>query len=86
MSITEFHKIFDLGYCLTIFRAQGSTIDEPLSVYDWNGMEKHNKYTATKAEYINIMPSEKPKDLYVQITFYRKKMIISVSIKAMYIN
>ena len=63
VALDNFDESFDLGYCMTTHRVQGSTIDEPISIYEWSDrhMTKNAKYTAitraTKLEFVNIMPS-----------------------------
>ncbi len=53
-------KFFDLAYCITVHKAQGSTFDFPFSIYDYNfkGFDKKLLYTAmsrsTKKEYVNF--------------------------------
>ena len=64
---------------MTCTRSQGSTFDEPISIYQWNHhyMSKNNKYTSitrtTKCEYLNIMPSfEKSSSVYTAQYINRK--------------
>ena len=37
---------FDLAYCITTHKAQGATISEPFTIYDWNMMTPRLRYTA----------------------------------------
>lgn len=50
----EFHKYFVMNYATTVHRAQGETIEGPVTIWDWRGMDKRMLYTAvtraTKAE------------------------------------
>jgi hypothetical protein len=42
----RFHHLFDLGFCTTISRAQGSTIDEPYNVFDIDCLTAEEMYVA----------------------------------------
>ena len=59
MKHSEF-KFFDLAYCITVHKAQGSTFNFPFSIYDYNfkGFDKRLLYTAmsrsTKKEFVNF--------------------------------
>ena len=37
---------FAMGYCITTHKAQGSTIDGNLTIWDWENMDKRLRYTA----------------------------------------
>ena len=54
----EFYHGFLVGYCITTHKAQGSTIDGRLSIWDWEEMDEKLRYTAitraTKLENINF--------------------------------
>ena len=54
-----FHRDFLMGYCITIHKAQGSTIREKYTIHDWEILSKPLKYTAlsraTKVSNINII-------------------------------
>ena len=54
----EFNSKFDLGFCLTNYKAQGITIDKPYTIYDYDYMSKEGMYVcitrATKKELINF--------------------------------
>jgi hypothetical protein len=53
-------KFFDLAYCITVHKSQGSTFNFPFSIYDYNfkGFDKRLLYTAmsrsTKKEFVNF--------------------------------
>jgi hypothetical protein len=42
----KFLETFAMGYCITTHKAQGDTITEDFTIYDWNLMDKKLKYTA----------------------------------------
>lgn len=46
--LENFHKRYLLGYCVTIHKSQGDTIQGRINIYDWNYVKKHNTvaYTA----------------------------------------
>ena len=56
---SEFQKMFDLAFCVTCHRMQGSTITVAYGIYDWDIMEEKCKYVAitrgTKIENINFL-------------------------------
>ena len=58
VKINDIHKYFLLNYCSTTHKAQGETIRENFTIYDFNLMSKKCKYTALSraksAEQINI--------------------------------
>ena len=79
VSADDFDKHFSLGYAMTCTRSQGSTFNEPVSIYQWNHhYMSNNKYTAitrtTKCEFVNIMPSFE-KVACIHTTQYIKKKI-----------
>jgi hypothetical protein len=39
-------QYFDIGYCTTVHRAQGSTIRKKYIIYEWDKFDKYMKYTA----------------------------------------
>lgn len=53
-----FKKSFSLGYCVTVYRYQGDSINEPYNIYDTKYMDKKQLYTAlsrtTKYDYVNM--------------------------------
>lgn len=60
------HKLlrhFDYGYSMTMYRVQGSSIDEPYNIQQINMMSKREMYTAlsraTKYEYLNLEYTDK---------------------------
>ena len=46
VKINDIHKYFLLNYCSTTHKAQGETIKENFTIYDFNLMSKKCKYTA----------------------------------------
>jgi len=54
----EFNNIFDLAFCITSHKSQGSTFNEPYMIYDWDHMNESAKYVAitraTKLENIHF--------------------------------
>ena len=44
--IEDFNKYFLMNYCSTTHKAQGETITENFTIYDWNAMNTKMKYTA----------------------------------------
>ena len=54
----EFKKYFDLAYCLTTHKIQGTTINEEYSIYEFRYMNTKLRYTAmsrsTQRSYINF--------------------------------
>lgn len=46
IKINDIHKYFLLNYCSTTHKAQGETITENFTIYDFNLMSKKCKYTA----------------------------------------
>jgi hypothetical protein len=55
----DFYKYFLVAYCITTHKAQGSTINGKLTIWDWEQMGEKLRYTAitraTKKEYINFL-------------------------------
>ena len=60
--IGEFSESFIPSFCVTVYKYQGASIDEPYNVYDVNRMDKKQLYTAssrtTKFDYIRINNKE----------------------------
>ena len=58
----EFSESFIPSFCVTVYKYQGASIDEPYNVYDVNRMDKKQLYTAlsrtTKFDYIRINNKE----------------------------
>jgi ATP-dependent exoDNAse (exonuclease V) alpha subunit len=44
--IEEFNKYFVMNYCSTTHKAQGETITENFTIYDWDAMDTKLRYTA----------------------------------------
>ena len=42
----EFNSLFDLAYCITVYKCQGETFDEPYMIHDWDRMSPKGKYVA----------------------------------------
>jgi hypothetical protein len=64
--ISEFREYFDVAYCMTTHKAQGSGFDEPFAIYEYDKMNKELLYTAigrgTKSDFVRIA-SLSPDDL-----------------------
>ena len=47
--VKNFHKHFVLGYCISIHKAQGDTIEGRVNIFDWDRVKSENElaYTAT---------------------------------------
>ena len=58
-------KIFYPAYCLTVHRSQGTTIEGPYTIFEWEHMHKRLKYVAlsraTHKNNINFVTLQKPK-------------------------
>jgi hypothetical protein len=58
IKIAEFHKWFNIGYCFTVHKFQGQTIDQPFTIWDTKMMDYRLIYTALtrskKYDFINI--------------------------------
>ena len=55
----QMSRLFYPAYCVTCHRYQGSTIDKPFSIYEWQKMDKKLRYTAvtrsTQFEFLSII-------------------------------
>ena len=55
---SEFANYFNLAFCMTVYKYQGGTIDEPYCIHNANAMDKKEFYTAlsrtTKYEYLHV--------------------------------
>ena len=55
----QFQRCFRVGYCITTYAAQGSTFNEPYTIYEWDRYDLTMKYVAlsrsTKKELINMI-------------------------------
>jgi len=58
IKIAEFHKFLSSGYCFTVHKFQGQTINEPFTIWDTKMMDYRLIYTALtrsrKYDFINI--------------------------------
>lgn len=58
IKISEFHKWLNVGYCFTVHKFQGQTIDQPFTIWDTKMMDFRLIYTALtrsrKYDFINI--------------------------------
>jgi ATP-dependent exoDNAse (exonuclease V) alpha subunit len=56
--IKDFMRLFNPAYCLTVHRVQGSTFQQPFTIYQWKNFDTKMKYTAltraTKMEHVNF--------------------------------
>lgn len=59
IKLEDFSKLFYPGYCMTTHKAQGTTIDKPFTIYEWNRFDTRLRYTAitraSKFENISII-------------------------------
>ena len=46
IELKEFQKLFNVAFCITVDRSQGSTFTEPYKIHDWERMDIYHKYTA----------------------------------------
>ena len=46
VNIKDFIELFALNYCSTTHKAQGETIEEDFTIYDWEKMNTKCRYTA----------------------------------------
>jgi ATP-dependent exoDNAse (exonuclease V) alpha subunit len=54
--IPEFVKMFNVAYCLTCHRVQGSTFDEPYTIYEFERFDERLRYVAlSRATDINLI-------------------------------
>lgn len=57
--LKEIARYFHPAYCMTCHRVQGTTIDQPFTIFEWGRMDTKLRYTAltrgTKKEYVNIL-------------------------------
>eukprot|EP00760_Papus_ankaliazontas_P003488 PhM_4_TR11616/c3_g1_i8/m.9732 len=58
IDMETFKKCFSLGFCVTVYRFQGDSINEPYNIYDCKLMDKKQLYTAlsrtTKYTYVHM--------------------------------
>ena len=56
---SDFVKLFNIGFCITIQCAQGQSYDHPYSIYEWEKLNERLKYVSlsrsTKLSYINMI-------------------------------
>jgi len=56
---SEFTKLFNIGFCITIHCCQGQSYDHPYSIYEWEKLDERLKYVSlsrsTKKEFINLI-------------------------------
>jgi ATP-dependent exoDNAse (exonuclease V) alpha subunit len=54
--IAEFTKMFNVAYCITVFKSQGATFDEAYSIHEFDQFDKRLKYVAlSRATDINLI-------------------------------
>jgi ABC-type oligopeptide transport system ATPase subunit len=62
--ISNLTKYFHPGFCISLTKAQGITINRPYTIYGWNIMDCRQKYVAlsrsSKYEYVFIKDLERP--------------------------
>jgi hypothetical protein len=49
MKTSEFHRVWRVGFCITVHQAQCITIDEPFTIYGWN-----NHYMLGRGRYVAV--------------------------------
>ena len=58
IKIADFHKYFNVSYCITVHKFQGQTIQEPFTIWDAKMMDYNLIYTAltrsSRYDFINI--------------------------------
>ena len=63
-----FRNHFYINFCSTIYKSQGSKIDQPYTIHQWNSLSTEAKYTAisrtTAFDYVNVMIDETNEDLH----------------------
>lgn len=78
ISYLTYINYFDMGFCFTVYKIQGATINEPYNIYDIDTMSKRELYTAlsrtTKYEYINFEYTEN-NNIYVNNNINSVKII-----------
>ena len=42
----QFQHMFDVAYCITIYKSQGVSINEPYLIHDWDKLDSRLKYVA----------------------------------------
>jgi ATP-dependent exoDNAse (exonuclease V) alpha subunit len=56
---SDFVKLFNIGFCITIHCAQGQSYDHPYSIHEFNRLDKRLRYVAlsrsTKKSFINLI-------------------------------
>ena len=59
INTSEFTKLFNIGFCITIHCAQGASFDHPFTIYEWEKRDERLKYVSlsrsTKREFINLI-------------------------------
>jgi ATP-dependent exoDNAse (exonuclease V) alpha subunit len=54
--ISEFTKIFNIAYCITVHKSQGATFDEAYTIHEFNQFDERLKYVAlSRATDINLI-------------------------------
>ena len=61
IKIEDFNKMFYLNYCSTIHKYQGSTINVPYTIWDWN-----TKHMSKKAKYTALSRATMLKNIYIR--------------------
>ena len=46
VELKMFQKLFNVAFCITVDKSQGSTFDFPYMIHEWKLMDVHRKYTA----------------------------------------
>ena len=44
--LNDFQNNFNLAFCITVDKSQGSTYNMPIMIHEWKKMDENHKYTA----------------------------------------
>ena len=77
---SEFRESFIPAFCVTVYKYEGGTINKHYNIYDVNGMDKKQFYTAlsrtTKLEYIHLN-NKKLKIKYTKAPYIKMETVNS---------
>ena len=63
--IENFHEHFLLGYCITVHKSQGQTIEGQVNIFDWHFIKKHDRIA-----YTAVTRATKFKNIHVSTEFF----------------